>query len=77
MSFWEGFYTLPQWFIMGFLVALLVGLLFVINELANRKMKISKEGFQFDRLRERKSLLLQFIELRHKQKKEKIRVEDL
>jgi len=77
MEFWKGFFALPEWFVMVFLSILLVGFIFVINELANRKMKISKEGFMFDRLREKKSLLIQLIELSHKKKKEKIKIEDL
>lgn len=77
MSFWEFLSGLPEWFQMGFLTGLLLGFLFIINELANRKMRISKEGVMFDRLRDKKSFLLQWIELRHKNKKEKIKVEDL
>ena len=77
MTFWEFLNQLPEWFQMGFLTGLLLGFLFVLNELANRKMRISKEGVTFDRLRDKKGFLLQLLELRHKTKKEKIKVEDL
>lgn len=77
MNFWEGFYTLPEWFIMLFLSFLLLGILFVLYELSNRKMKISKEGITFDRMKEKKPFLLQWAEFRAKNKKEKIKVEDL
>lgn len=77
MSFWEFLSGLPEWFQMGFLTGILLGFLFVLNELANRKMRISKEGVMFDRLRDKKGFLLQILEFRHKTKKEKIKVEDL
>lgn len=77
MSFWEFLSGLPEWFQMGFLAGLLLGFLFVLNELANRKMRISKEGVTFDRLRDKKPFLLQWAEFKAKNKKEKIRVEDL
>jgi hypothetical protein len=77
MSFWELLSQLPYWFQMGFLSGLLIGFLFVLNELTNRKMRISKEGVMFDRLRDKKSLFLQLLEFRHKVKKNKIKIEDL
>lgn len=77
MTFWSVLSNLPEWFQMGFLTGMLLGVIFVLNELANRKMKISKEGITFDRLREKKSFFLQWMEFRHKNKKEKIKVEDL
>jgi hypothetical protein len=76
MNFWEGFFQLPDIFVMGFLVALLVGLFLLFFELANRKLRIDKTGVTFDRLRDRKPLIIRVLEARHKSK-EKISLNDL
>jgi len=76
MNFWEGFFQLPELFVMGFLVALLIGLFLLFFELANRKFRIDKSGVTFDRLRDRKPLLIKLMETRHKSK-EKININDL
>jgi hypothetical protein len=76
MSFWGVLSELPDWFQMGFLSFILIGLFFIGNELANRKMKISKEGVTFDRLREKKSLLIQLLQMRQK-KKDKVDIRDV
>lgn len=76
MNFWEGFFTLPEYFVMGFLVVLLVGLFLLFFELANRKLRIDKSGVTFDRLRDRKPLIVRLIETRNKNK-EKINISDL
>lgn len=76
MNFLEGFFALPEIFVMGFLIALLIGGFLVFFELANRKLKISKEGVTFDRLRDKKPLLLKLLEHR-KKSKEKIDITQL
>jgi len=78
MSFWELLSGLPVWFQMCFLTGLFVGLFFVLSELANRKMKISKEGITFDRLREKKGFIFRLLEMRNNKKnRDKIKIEDL
>jgi hypothetical protein len=76
MTFWEGFFQLPNIFVMAFLSISLVGILFVINELANRKMRIDKSGITFDRLRDKKGFIIKLAEMRQK-KKEKINIQDI
>ena len=51
MGFWQGFFTLPLWFIMLWLSAGMIGGFVVIYELSNRKLSITKAGVTFDRLR--------------------------
>ena len=76
MNFWEGFWQLPTWFSMSFLAVLEFGILFVVWELAHRKMSITKEGITFDRLSTRRGILWQWFKNRS-QKKEKIKVTDI
>jgi len=76
MNFWEGFWQLPIWFTMGFLSILEFGILFVVWELAHRKMSITKEGITFDRLSTIRGILWQWFKNRS-QKKDKIKVTDI
>lgn len=67
-GFWAGFWLLPQVYIMIWLGFLQFGFLFVIWELAHRKMSISKEGITFDRLSTRRGLWWHLIKSRQTQK---------
>ena len=51
MTFWEGFYSLHTLFIMIYLGLSLLGILFIVWGIFNRKIKIDKSGVTFDRLR--------------------------
>jgi len=75
-SFWIGFWQLPLWFKVLYLGIAQFGILFVLWELAHRKMHISKEGVTFDRLSTRRGLLWQLINSRKKDRG-KIPIESL
>lgn len=67
-GFWAGFWLLPPLYIMIWLGFVQFGLLFIIWELAHRKMTISKDGVTFDRLSTRRGIIWQWMTMRSKKR---------
>lgn len=70
-GFWAGFWMLPEIYIMIWLSFAQFGILFVIWELAHRKMSITKEGVTFDRLSTRRGIIWQWITARKGKKRKR------
>lgn len=70
-GFWAGFWLLPQIYIMIWLGFAQFGVLFVVWELAHRKLTINKEGVTFDRLSTRRGAFWHWIVNRNKKRKRK------
>lgn len=70
-GFWAGFWLLPPVYVMIWLGFTQFGILFVIWELAHRKMSINKDGVTFDRLSVRRGVIWQWITTRRKKKVKK------
>ena len=74
MSFWEGFFNLNIWFVQIYLAISLIGILLILWELSNRKLRIDRNGISLDRLREKKSFRIKLWEAkqRNRRKEDKI-----